>query len=153
MIGTVGPDCVCWPAPDRERDHIDQIRERLPAGPAAIRQLRRLMRSWVAAVALDDELAESIVLIVDEAVTNAVEHACPDRTCQIELVAGPRGCGDGVAVVVVDDGVWQEPTDPGYRGRGVTLIGQLAQRSTIETTEHGTVVRMCWPWPSDSPVP
>jgi anti-sigma regulatory factor (Ser/Thr protein kinase) len=134
---------------DREPEgHPASVHETVTAEPTAVRTLRRRMRAWVAAVGLAEELAESVVLIVDEAVTNAVEHACAERVCQIELVAGRRSCGGGVAVLVCDDGVWQEPGGPGYRGRGITLIQQLAGRCSIEATERGTSVRMCWP---DSP--
>ncbi len=134
---------MCWPEADRSAE--GWVHVKLVAEPDAVRVLRRRMRSWVKAHDLDDELAESIVLIVDEAVTNAVEHACPDWECHVELVAGPRACGGGVGVLVSDDGSWKEVTAAGFRGRGVSLIGQLADRSSLETTEHGTAVRMCWP--------
>lgn len=134
---------MCWP----EAGHAGRgrIHEKLLAEPRAVGVLRRKMRSWVRDQDLDEELAESIVLIVDEAVSNSVEHACPGSECHVELVAGPRACGGGVAVLVADDGVWQEMTAPGFRGRGVTLIGRLSDRSTIEAGGKGTTVRMCWP--------
>lgn len=134
--------CVCWP--EAGSDEAGRLRERLAAVPAAVRVLRRRMRSWVEAAGLDEELAESVVLIVDEAVTNAVEHACPDRECHVELVAGPRACGGGFAVLVRDDGDWKDPADPGFRGRGVLLIRQLSHRSSIESSDDGTAVRLCW---------
>ena len=140
---TEGPPCVCWP--EAGHPSTGWVHEKLVAEPRTVRVLRRRMRSWVRSHGLDEELAESIVLIVDEAVSNAVEHACPERRCHVELVAGPRACGGGVAVLVADDGAWQEVTAPGPRGRGVTLIGRLSDRSTIEAGEQGTTVRMCWP--------
>lgn len=114
------------------------------ADAPAVRALRRRVRTWVDARGLDEELAESLVLIVDEAVTNAVEHACPGGDCEVELIAGPRRCGDGLAVLVADDGRWQDVDDPGYRGRGLPLIRQLSERSSLEVGEQGTTVRMCW---------
>lgn len=134
---------MCWPQTGHEG--AGWVREKLVAEPRAVGLLRRRMRSWARSLELDGELAESIVLIVDEAVSNAVEHACPEGGCQVEVVAGPRACGGGVAVLVADDGAWQEMTAPGFRGRGVTLIGRLSDRSTIEAGEQGTTVRMCWP--------
>jgi two-component sensor histidine kinase len=77
-------------------------------------------------------------------VTNAVEHACPDRDCHVELVAGPRACGGGVAVLVADDGTWSPPSEPGYRGRGVRMMAELADRVSLEASDEGTSVRMCW---------
>ncbi|GLZ53533.1 anti-sigma regulatory factor [Actinomycetospora sp. NBRC 106378] len=142
---TEGPACVCWPEPRGGGG----VRERREAAPDTVRALRRQVRSWLDAAEVDEETAESILLVVDEAVTNAVEHACPDWDCSVELVAGPRACGGGVAVLVADDGVWQPRGDPGFRGRGIDLIGRLARRSTIETGDDGTTVRMCWPAGSD----
>jgi serine/threonine-protein kinase RsbW len=140
---TEGPSCMCWPEADRAS--TGWVHEKLVAEPRAVSVLRRRMRFWTRSQDLDEELAESIVLIVDEAVSNAVEHACPDGECHVELVAGPRACGGGVAVLVADDGAWQEMTAPGFRGRGVTLIGRLSDRSSIEAGRQGTTVRMCWP--------
>lgn len=143
---TDAPACVCWPG--AQRSSASWLQHQLTAEPSTVRALRRRVRHWVDTVGLDDELAESVVLLVDEAVTNAVEHACPDWECSVELVAGPRACGGGIAVLVSDTGVWQEVGDPGYRGRGVTLMGRLSDRSSIETDERGTCVRMCWAAPA-----
>jgi serine/threonine-protein kinase RsbW len=133
---------VCWP--ESGSGEAGWLHERLPADATAVRVLRRRMRTWVDESGLDEELGASVVLIVDEAVTNAVEHACPDRDCHVELVAGPRACGGGFAVLVTDDGAWKEPTGPGYRGRGVLLIRRLSHRSSIESSDEGTAVRLCW---------
>jgi serine/threonine-protein kinase RsbW len=143
-----GPECVCWPDPDRSPDDPAYLQAVRDAEPPAVRQLRRLVRDWVADAGVDEDTADAIVLIVDEAVTNAVEHAASEdsgRSCHVELVAGPRACGGGIAVLVGDDGVWRNPPeDPGSRGRGVQLMGRLADRSSITTGDDGTSVRMCW---------
>ncbi|GAA4800570.1 hypothetical protein GCM10023200_41800 [Actinomycetospora chlora] len=133
---------MCWP--EIPPGAAGWLRERRVADASAVRVLRRRMQHWAAEAHLDEELADAVVLIVDEAVTNAVEHACPDRECHVELVAGPRACGGGFAVLVTDDGVWKEPTAPGYRGRGVQLIRRLSERSSIESSDAGTAVRLCW---------
>ena len=143
---TEGPSCVCWPelgAGDRFG-----VRARMGAEPSAVRALRRRVRTWLNEIGADEEAAESILLVVDEAVTNAVEHACPGSTCDVELVVGSRACGPGLAVMVADTGEWQPPGDPGFRGRGLGMIGRIAERSTIETSYEGTTVRMCWAEPA-----
>jgi hypothetical protein len=58
-----------------------------------------------------------------------------------------------VAVLVADDGAWRKVTAPGFRGRGVTLIGRLSDRSSIEADERGTTVRMCWSGEGDATAP
>jgi serine/threonine-protein kinase RsbW len=127
------------------------IHEKLTAEPGAIRALRRRVRAWVDALVLEEDAAEAVVLIVDEAVTNAVEHACPGQTCEVELVAGPRACGQGFAVLVADDGRWHDAGEPGYRGRGLALIRRLSERSSVDGDENGTTVRMCWARAEESP--
>lgn len=109
-----------------------------------MRRLRGRIREWVTGLELDEERAEAVVLIVDEAVTNAVEHACPDWECAVEVVAGPRACGGGIAALVADNGRWQAAGDPGHRGRGLALIRSLSERSSVDVEESGTTVRMCW---------
>jgi serine/threonine-protein kinase RsbW len=144
---TEGPSCVCWPDPDEAG--WDGVQDSLEATPDTVRAFRRRVRAWLDGGEIDEEIAESILLVVDEAVTNAVEHACPDWDCAVRLVAGPRACGGGVSVLVSDNGVWQPRGDPGFRGRGIDLIGRLAQRSSIEAGDEGTTVRMCWPMTSE----
>ncbi|MEJ2865366.1 ATP-binding protein [Actinomycetospora flava] len=101
---------------------------------------------------LDADLAESLVLIVDEAVTNAVEHACPDTECHVTechvtVVAGLARARGGIAVLVPDTDLWQDVRDPGYGGHGTALMSELSDRSSIETTERGNAVRLCWATP------
>ncbi|MDL5160337.1 ATP-binding protein [Actinomycetospora termitidis] len=117
--------------------------------PPAVRTLRRGLREWMTDRDLDDDLADAVLLLADEAVTNAVEHAGGERRCTVEVVANTRGCGGGIAVMIRDDGTWRRPPeDPGFRGRGVTLMGRLADRSSISTSPAGTTVRLCWAVPS-----
>lgn len=138
-----GPGCDCRPEP--EQASSERLRLREAALPGAVRSLRRSFRRWAAASGADEDTVDAMVLLTDEAITNVVEHAAREHPCTVELLAGARGCSDGLAVTVQDDGEWRPPPeDPGYRGRGTTLISRLADRSTITTSPHGTTVRMCW---------
>src|SRR4051812_37071426 len=88
---------------------------------------RRLFREWLASQGWPPDEADDLVLAVSEAVTNAVEHACP--TGQFGIVrleaaelAGPDGARHVVATVS-DDGRWRAPPqDPGHRGRGLAMM-------------------------------
>lgn len=143
-IPTEGPRCECWPP--GSSDGVATFTSTVAARPAAVRALRRGLRGWIAEAGVGMDTAEAMVLLADEAVTNAVEHATLDGPCTVSLLAGPRTCGDGVAILVRDDGRWRPPPDDrGFRGRGVTLMGRLAGRCGITTSQEGTVVRMCWP--------
>lgn len=143
-IATHGPPCPCPLAPAADDDHT--LRVSAPATPATVQNLRRALRDWLDARGVEREDAEDVVLLVDEAVTNAVEHACTDHdSCRVEVIATGRPCGAGIAVLIGDDGHWRpRPADPGHRGRGVELMGRLADRSSILTGRHGTTVQMCW---------
>ena len=78
--------------------------------------------------------------------SNAVEHAYPpDAEGVVELTMAVGPGPTGVQVSVVDEGRWRPaPPDAGFRGRGLAMIGALADRAEITTGDHGTSVRMTW---------
>ena len=67
-----------------------------------------------------------------------------------EFVYIVRRRRDGaVRVVVQDFGRWRPPPDdPGYRGRGLAVIHNLAAEVTLEHTDHGT--RIAFTVPGDA---
>jgi serine/threonine-protein kinase RsbW len=137
--------CVCPAGTDTATVRGAWLWERRPAQPETILALRRLVRRWTVATVVDEEIGESIVLVVDEAVSNAVEHAYPGRVGDVSLFAAPRPCGNGVVVVVEDHGVWSPPAaDPGFRGRGLDLVRELSDHHYVVGSDLGTTVRMCW---------
>jgi anti-sigma regulatory factor (Ser/Thr protein kinase) len=91
---------------------------------------------------------EDLVLAVDEAVSNAVEHAYRDAESpgDVEVRCGFAGDGDGprwAAVSVIDHGVWRPiPPNRGFRGRGLQMITNLTDWRTIERSAEGTTVTM-----------
>lgn len=148
--------CVCWPS--ATAGDVAELRLEQDVVATAARTVRAAVRDWAAAAGLGPDTIDALVLAVDEAVTNVIDHAyapepdlveTPGRAhSRVVVTAASRPCGGGVAVSVVDDGTWRPPPpDPGHRGRGIQVIGGLAQRSTVSPTEHGTTVRMCWARP------
>ena len=128
-----------------------EMRQRREATALAIPAIRRAVRRWVVEVGLDEDTAESVLLAVDEAVTNAVEHAFPTGPGTVWVLL--RRLPDGeVMVVVADDGVWRPvPEEPGYRGRGLQLVHALADHAEITGTARGTTVGMTWGSTPSSP--
>jgi PAS domain S-box-containing protein len=118
--------------------------ETCPARPEELAAIRRTVRGWAYAAALDEDTTDDLQLAINEAVANAVEHA---------YGAGPAGvvhysvtrAGDGaVDVVVRDEGRWRPPpADSGSRGRGLALIRRLATDVEVEHPgpDGGTAVR------------
>jgi two-component sensor histidine kinase len=123
---------------------VRSLRVTRAAGAEAIPALRRLSRRWSEGSTLDPDTAEDLVLAVDEAVTNVVDHAYPDRAGAVRLHLAELDCGEHT-VIVEDDGTWRPPPgDPGFRGRGVRLIDGLTDHAVVTHAAGGTTVVMSW---------
>ncbi|WP_084681598.1 SpoIIE family protein phosphatase [Actinomycetospora chiangmaiensis] len=119
-----------------------------PADPTELARMRRAVRAWSGPAGLRDEVAEDLQLALGEAATNAVEHAYgtvppADAEVTVSLTVQPDG---GVVVDVSDHGTWREiPTDPGHRGRGLSLIRALASAVVLDAGPGGTTVSFTVP--------
>jgi serine phosphatase RsbU (regulator of sigma subunit)/anti-sigma regulatory factor (Ser/Thr protein kinase) len=116
---------------------------RLPADPARLAPVRRAVLAWGVAAALPEDVVEDLQLALGEALANAVEHAYraqPPGECAYAASWTPDGAVD---VQVEDFGTWRPvPSDPGFRGRGLMLIRELAEDVVVEPSPHGgTTVR------------
>jgi anti-anti-sigma factor len=116
----------------------------MPADAECLAPMRRVIAEWAARCGLGEDGTTDLQLAVGEAVTNAVEHA---------YTSGPEPTGDAVAlslelqpdgavaVRVADHGRWRPPSeDPGYRGRGLALIRELAEDVEVMPADDGTEV-------------
>ncbi|WP_236243036.1 ATP-binding protein [Streptomyces sp. CC228A] len=110
-----------------------QVQIEIGPDPADVGRARRWTRSRLAGsgIAADEPLAETLVLLVSELVTNAVVHTgCP---AVLRLLFGPGGAGAGIVRVEVADGSAVPPqqrhADGGdTHGRGLELVDGLADR-------------------------
>ncbi|MGY1746255.1 SpoIIE family protein phosphatase [Blastococcus sp. SYSU D00695] len=114
------------------------LAERLPADPARLAGVRRAVLRWTAAAGLPADTVDDLQLALGEALANAVEHAHPAASagsCEYSLELDADG---GVAVRVRDHGTWRPPpADKGFRGRGIELIGALADPVSIGPAAGG----------------
>jgi signal transduction histidine kinase/FixJ family two-component response regulator len=117
----------------------------LPAVPAQIPVARRQLRGWLDSIATVPGREEDILLATGEAVTNAIEHGSrceARRTVSVEAFVH----GETVAVTVSDSGSWVGDSSASLRsrrrGRGLTLIGGLADRVATVRTPGGTRVTL-----------
>ena len=151
LIADIGPSagdgdrvCACGPmAVPSEIGPPGAMEMTHGAAKQAVSVFRKIARAWTVHCALDEDTAEDVVLAVDEAVTNVVEHAYPRAVGVVRLQLVQWECGE-LLVAVEDEGTWLPPSDPGYRGRGLLLIERLADQSRVTPTEWGTTVQMRW---------
>ncbi|GAA5126657.1 hypothetical protein GCM10023320_42850 [Pseudonocardia adelaidensis] len=118
------------------------------ADAAALSLVRRRFRRWLDGVGWPQDLGDEIIVAVDEAASNVVDHAYPGRRAgPMRIVA--RRLADGlrghrhVEIAVRDWGRWQPaPTDPGYRGRGLAMMRAFMHRVDLWRMDEGTEVVM-----------
>ncbi|ROP43925.1 histidine kinase-like protein [Pseudokineococcus lusitanus] len=96
----------------------------LEADPAEVPRARRLLGERLVAWRVDEDSADTVLLLFSELVTNAVRHGEPP-------VQVHAGVDDGVFRVEVDDGsdvpvAPQEPDVDDVGGRGLQLVEMLS---------------------------
>jgi serine/threonine-protein kinase RsbW len=145
QAGTTPPDRL----PARSGPVATSTFEELaPALPNEVAGLRRKLTRWLAELPLDPASTHDITLATYEALANVAAHAYPDGHGWVRLQA--TRVGDAVTVTVTDTGCGIPATRPRPAaprtsgGRGLLLIDKVTDQSEIDTSDHGTRVRMTW---------
>jgi anti-sigma regulatory factor (Ser/Thr protein kinase) len=93
-----------------------------------------------------EDIREDVVLGVNEALANCVEHAyrSSHQAGGMKLQASYDPAAESIRVCVSDRGSWRKPSsrqsdDPGA-SRGITLMHSLADHCTIHARPNGTSV-------------
>ncbi len=116
-----------------------QFALRLPADPTRLTVLRRRLEAFLGAHQVPDDDAFDLVMAISEAAANAIEHPVDPVEAAITVEVG---IVDGaVSATVRDTGRWRPESAAGFRGRGLALIGALAEL-TVQRAESGTVVHL-----------
>ncbi|HVV23018.1 MAG TPA: SpoIIE family protein phosphatase, partial [Pseudonocardiaceae bacterium] len=117
----------------------------VPARTAQSRTVRHRLHEWLAGMELDRQREHDILLAVDEALVNAIEHGSdldPRRTVSLEVFAD----GDTISATVGDTGQWSTDSSASRRtagrGRGLALMHGLSDTVDIQRTTRGTQVTM-----------
>ncbi|WP_268981043.1 ATP-binding protein [Streptomyces coffeae] len=101
-------------------------------GPEAVAHARRIARSMLSTWQIGDDAAHSVLLVVSELVTNAVEHARPPLTLHLSRENTARrvwvGITDGGPAT--REGAWASSCAHDEHGRGLAIVEALA-------TTHG----------------
>jgi anti-sigma regulatory factor (Ser/Thr protein kinase) len=108
----------------------------VPAHPTALAGARQRLRAWLADIGVGGSMANDLVLLADEALTNAILHSGTERPAQVELA-----CLDGtVRITVRDFGRWADGRSDPDHGRGLLLMDALADRLDVVRAEDSTTV-------------
>ncbi|WP_108920424.1 ATP-binding protein [Mycobacterium montefiorense] len=110
-------------------------------------KLRHTLQSWLQEVPqASADVGEDIILGVNEALANCVEHAyrAQDTIGTMTLRAGYDPAAQTISVCVSDRGTWHrrspcKPHDP-RASRGIMLMHALADHCTINARPDGTTV-------------
>ncbi|BFU46435.1 SpoIIE family protein phosphatase [Krasilnikovia sp. MM14-A1004] len=118
----------------------ERLERSIGADPMQIALLRKDLRGWLAAHAVDADSSEAVLLACSEAVANAIEHGYRDDPFgMVRVVASVAG--SAVEVRVADRGTWRQTREEDVRGRGLRLMRQVMDEVVIARGE-GTTVTM-----------
>ncbi len=140
------PDTAPDDSPDQHPAPAD-LRFTVPGEPLSASLVRDQVRRWLDLLGWPTEHAYDVLLAVNEAATNSIEHAYPPGGRGLvhihgRLVTTPVGdrC---VEVTIRDQGTWRPlPAHHENRRRGIPLMRMCTERVTIDTGEHGTQVTL-----------
>jgi serine/threonine-protein kinase RsbW len=114
---------------------------------------RDRVRSWLRANRWSPAHVDDLVLAINEAVSNSIEHGYLVRpegpategavTVHGVVITSANGARH-VELTVRDTGVWLAPTDDPHsnRGQGVRLMRACVEHLTIEGSDLGTTVTL-----------
>jgi anti-sigma regulatory factor (Ser/Thr protein kinase) len=110
--------------------------------------IRDRLSRWLKDAGVPDELATDIVLVVNEACTNCVEHAYRGHAVGTMLLEATAADGE-IQARVSDAGSWKTPpANPGNSGRGLVLMRSLSNTLEIASSPTGTTVDISFRLPT-----
>jgi anti-sigma regulatory factor (Ser/Thr protein kinase) len=116
-----------------------RFRMRVAARPRELARLRRSIGEWATTLGAGAIERDDVVLAVNEAAANAVEHAYGPDDAKMEVTGTTNGAGM-LEVRVRDFGRWRPGRTWSDGGRGLSLIRSLMDEVAVDTTETGTTV-------------
>lgn len=121
---------------------VGSLRIEVPAVADRLAEIRRRLAGWLEPIGVSDIGIADIVLVVNEACTNCIEHAYRGIDAGPILVDANHDHGQ-IVVDIADHGVWQPPpTLPSTRGRGLPIMRAVSAGMDVKSSPEGTTVRM-----------
>jgi anti-sigma regulatory factor (Ser/Thr protein kinase) len=116
----------------------------LVADTAAPSRVRRRFRRWLDGLGWPRDHRDDILMAVDEATANVVDHAYPGQRAGPVQIVARRLAGrlrGHVEITVRDWGCWRPvPADRGHRGRGLAMMKAFMHRVDLRCRDDGTEV-------------
>lgn len=117
----------------------DTLRTTWPASAETLPAMRPLLRRWLGRWGAGEDEIYDIIVAVQEASANAVEHAYAPGAATYEVTAEhDHGV---IRFVVRDRGRWREPRGT-HRGRGISMMRALMETVEVVQDEEGTRVEL-----------
>jgi len=140
LLGDRGPEDDVALLVVRALASADTLALRCAARPSALGSMRDRLRDWLAAVGAGPTESEELILAVNEAAANAIEHAygLEDAVFTVE----GRLLDNAIIMSVCDEGIWRDrPTSPD-RGRGLAIMRSFADEVEVDHDESGTKIEL-----------
>lgn len=104
--------------------------------------IRHRLMAWMRDSAVSEDLVADVVLAVNEACANSIEHGYRGQQAdKVRVDAGSDGAE--LQIRITDSGSWKPAaSDPGNRGRGLLLIRSVSDWLELDCTPSGTTVEM-----------
>jgi len=133
---------------DTQPHPLDSLRFEIPAIADRLIEVRRRLLAWLAPIGVADAMAADIVLVVNEACSNSIEHAY--RGVDTGLIRVEVAQEGGYIVAIISDfGSWQTPpSEPTTRGRGLAIMRAITDQVELDTSASGTTVRTSFDVPA-----
>ncbi|BBY27983.1 ATP-binding protein [Mycolicibacterium sediminis] len=115
----------------------------VPARAQELAAIRRRVSEWMTLVGISADLAADILLVVNEACSNSIEHAYLGKSEGTVRITAERA-PDAICFTIEDFGRWRGgATDADVaRGRGLPLMRALSARVDLSTSTGGTRLSM-----------
>ncbi|MEV7676658.1 ATP-binding protein [Streptomyces sp. NPDC088752] len=142
FIGCGGPAASPRTTNGKETREVNDVLEHRPETAAAA---RHIVIDALDAWQVDPDVCDSVVLVVSELVTNAVEHAEPPLALHLR-----HEDTDGIRVAVSDGGpsrsagAWTASCEEDEHGRGLNIVDALADTRGMHHHDNGTTTRWAY---------
>jgi serine/threonine-protein kinase RsbW len=121
---------------------VESLRIEVPAAAERLAEIRRRLAVWLKPIGVSNTGIADIVLVVNEACTNCIEHAYRGIAPGSIRVEANQDGGQ-IVVDIADRGVWQTPpSQPTTRGRGLPIMRAVSAGLHVKSSPEGTTVRM-----------